>query len=146
MFRRVFGVVWLSRRGVGLAVRGYHQAHPLDRMGRCPVWAAGARRTVGQAHRQYLPAERPAPAANFLTTALTDLFERAVRRWYRFSTSGTCSRKACRQPSVGHTRRRTRGRTTTHRHEFYSLHVCHYLASCSGSVSLLSSDRCEADG
>lgn len=30
--------------------------------------------------------------------------------------------------------------------EFYSPKAYHYLASCSGSVSLLSSDRCEADG
>lgn len=31
------------------------------------------------------------------------------------STPGICSRKACRQPRVGHTRRRTRTRTTTRR-------------------------------
>ncbi len=57
----------------------------------------------------------PARPANSLTRALTCLFKRAVRRWYRCSTPETCSRKVWRQPRVGHTRRRTRTRTTTRR-------------------------------
>jgi hypothetical protein len=113
-------VAWRRHRAQCEVVDADHPGHPPDGQ-RDPQQRAQSRVTR-QIHRGYRQQTCPSSAVNSLTMALTCLVRRTVRRWYRSTTPGTCSRKVWRQPR-GDTPGAAPAQHTDHHPPFIDRHI-----------------------